>query len=77
MVAESTFELEFAPIAAIMTDFKVQIWWSSELHSFCYKKRRHRAIFLLYLRVQRILRFTKIFFRPNNIRRLKKGFLWL
>jgi hypothetical protein len=31
MVVESTFELEFARIAAVMTDFKVQIWRPSEL----------------------------------------------
>jgi hypothetical protein len=32
MVAESTFELAFARIAVVMSDFKVQIWRPSELH---------------------------------------------
>jgi hypothetical protein len=31
MVVESTFELEFSRIAAVMNDFKVQIWRPSEL----------------------------------------------
>jgi hypothetical protein len=39
MVVESTFELEFACIAAAMTDFKVQIWQPSEFHSFITKKK--------------------------------------
>jgi hypothetical protein len=34
MVVESTFELEFTRIAAVMTYVKVQIWQPSELHSF-------------------------------------------
>jgi hypothetical protein len=54
MVVESTFELEFVCIAAAMTDFKVQIWQPSELHSFYYKKNSFLCLWLFFKRRPKI-----------------------
>ena len=71
MVVESTFELEFTRIAAVMTDLKVQIWQPRELHSFndniiCTSKTKTPCYFAVIVFVCTI--FTQIFFRFNNIR---------
>ena len=65
MVVESTFEL------ARITACQSSLFFTIE---FPLQKRRHRAILLLYLCVSAM--FYKKFFRSNNIRRLKSGFLW-
>ena len=74
MVVESTFELEFSRNTAVMTDFDVQIWRPSELHSFYYKNE-DISYYSTVVFVCTVQRFTKIFFPSNNIRRpLKMAF---
>ena len=77
MVAESTFELEFSRIAADEMDFKLQIRRPSELHSSCFITKTKTSCYFAVAFACTVQRFTKIFSRSNNIRRLKNGFFWL